>query len=623
MALSGAADSLESASQMRRFSRILAGCSGALVLLAALPVFAASAPPDPRDSINIHSKTQFTPRLYMDRTIWESRKEALRRQILVSAGLWPMQPRGPVPVHRFGRTAKGPYIVEKIALETLPGFLVGANLYMPAKLQRSAPAVLVAHGHWRYGRTHHAEDYSVPALCANLAAQGFVVLAWDMVGYEDTRQLPHNFGDAAEELAWLFTPFSLQLWNAIRALDFVESLPEVNRFQIGMTGTSGGGTQTYLLAAVDERIRAAAPGGMVSATFQGDDVCEMAPGLRVGTNNLELTSLIAPRHLQLVAATGDWTRNTLKVELPAIRSVYALYRQERRASAAMINAGHNCNRESREAVYAFFHRTLARRFLYAAAPRESDTLALPSRDELLIGAAMREKASASRDGIFAAWKEMAIARTASMKLEELRERMAAMFNVSMPAQVTAPEIMPELVLLRTDTGTPVRARWVAPPAAETAEFEIAVSPEGLACADCQRVQQSEQASTARLRVEVYRAGAPPQPFHLERATFHRTPFAERVQDILASIRYVSGFAGERPVRLACTGLARAWCLLAAAAAPPAMNLELEGGVDANAAAGLTDYLNRPGIAYAGGLPVLFRLASRNGVVQEPAVTMGK
>ena len=188
----------------------------------------------------------------------------LRRQILVSAGLWPLGPRPPVPVHRFGKVEKGPYAVEKIALETLPGFLVGANLYRPAKLSRPAPAVLVAHGHWKRGRVHHDEEYSVPALCANLAAQGFVVLAWDMVGYGDTHQLPHSFGQTLEELPWLFTPFSLQLWNAIRALDFVESLPEVNRFLIGMTGTSGGGTQTYLLAAVDERIRAAAPGGMAS-----------------------------------------------------------------------------------------------------------------------------------------------------------------------------------------------------------------------------------------------------------------------------------------------------------------------------------------------------------------------
>lgn len=620
---------MDSASGARRrdpfaFSRSrMPAARAALAGLFLGSIAFAAPPPDPRDSLNIDSKTAFTPRHYADRKTWEARRAVLRRQILVSAGLWPLQERGPISVHRFGRTPKGPYIVEKLALETLPGFYVGANLYIPAKLSRPAPAILVAHGHWKHGRTHHADDYSVPALCANLAAQGFIALAWDMVGYGDTRQLPHHLGDSAEELSWLFTPFSLQLWNAIRALDFVESLPEVNRFQIGMTGTSGGGTQTYLLAAIDERIRAAAPGGMVSATFQGDDVCEMAPGLRIGTNNVELTSLIAPRHLLLVAATGDWTRNTLKVELPAIRSIYALYRQERRASAAMINAGHNSNRESREAVYAFFHRVFMRRYLYSAPPRESDDVPLPSREELLIGDAFRDRPLASRSAIFAEWRAMAIARTASMTEELLRERIATLFNVSLPAEVTVPDSSAELVLLRTDTGTPVRAQWLNPPAEDTAEFEIGVSPEGLSCESCRQAAPGEAPARARLLIEVYKAGLPPQPFRLERATFHRSNFAERAQDILAAIRYVSGFARQKPIVLSCWGLARAWCLLAAAVAPPEISLRLAAELDEDYTAGLAEYLNRPGIAYSGGLPVLFRLASRQPVRAETAATMGK
>jgi len=592
-----------------------------ILFLAGLAA-AWGAPPDPRDTETIGSKTRFTPRQYKDLKTWEARREVLRRQILVSAGLWPLQPRGPVPVHRFGKIRKGAYAVEKLALETLPGFLVGANLYTPARLPRPAPAVLVAHGHWKHGRTHHAEDYSVPALCANLAAQGFVVLAWDMVGYEDTRQLPHDFGRSPEELAWLFSPFSLQLWNAIRALDFVESLPEVNRFLIGMTGTSGGGTQTYLLAAVDERVRAAAPSGMVSATFQGDDVCEMAPGLRIGTNNVELTSLIAPRPLLLVAATGDWTRETLQVELPAIRSVYRLYRQERRASAVLVDAGHNSNRESREAVYAFFHRTLARRNPFAAAPRESNALPLPSRDELLIGEPMQAAALATRNEILAAWRAMAVQRTAAMDLEQLRERLAACLNVSTPAEVTEPESTAGLVLLRTDTGTPVRARWLVPPSEGTESFEIAVSPAGLQCPECLAVEAGG-ALRARLLIEVYKSGAPPQPFDLERATFRRSNLAERVQDILAGVRYVAGFARGQRIFLSCSGVARAWCLLAAATAPSGFAITLDAGLDESVAAGVAEYLNRPGIAYAGGLSVLIRLASRGTAAGEPPVTMGK
>lgn len=602
--------------QMARLALFLGICA------AAAPSAAAAPPPDPRESLNLNSKTHFTPKFHTDLKDWERRREHLKRQILLSAGLWPLRPRPPVTAHRFGRIQKGPYTVEKIALETLPGFVVGANLYLPARLQRPAPAVLVAHGHWKYGRTHHADDYSVPALCANLAAQGYVVLAWDMVGYGDTRQLPHDFGRTPEELAWLFSPFSLQLWNAIRALDFIESLPEVNRFLIGMTGTSGGGTQTFLLAAVDERIRAAAPGGMVSAIFQGDDVCEMAPGLRIDTDNVELTSLIAPRHLMLVAATGDWTRNTPKVELPAIRSVYALYRQERRVTAAMIDAGHNCNRQSREAIYAFFHRALARRSWLSPAPDENPSLPLPGREELLIGDAIAEVARASAPEILAEWRKMAIGRTASMTPEELRERLAGLLHVSVPPEVVTPQSSGELVLLRTDTAATVRARWAAPPAPEAPSFEIAISPEGLACGRCDVLDPAQNPPHARLVIEVFRAASPPPPFDLEHATFHRSYLAERVQDILTAVAYVSKLAGNRPVRLLCHDQARAWCLVALAAAPPELRLESPDALHTPFPESVNDYLARPGIAYAGGLATLVRLAARTDA-PEPAVTMGK
>ncbi len=169
---------------------------------------------------------------------------------------------------------------------------------------------------------------------------------------------------------------------------------------------------------------------------------------------------------------------------------------------------------------------------------------------------------------------------------------------------------------------PSRLPLIAPPSPEAPAFEIAVSPEGLACGECQELEPPPVPQPARLLAEVYKSPLPPQPFQLERATFHRSHFAERAQDILAAVRYVSGFAGSRPLTLRCWGLARAWCLLAAAAAPPEVRLKLAGGLE-EAASGLGEYLNRPGIAYAGGLPVLFRLAQRDAGAPEPAVTIGK
>jgi hypothetical protein len=95
-----------------------------------------------------------------------------------------------------------------------------------------------------------------------------VAFGYDMVGYNDTLQTEHRFTSPTYQL-WSFTPLGLQLWNSIRALDFVESLPEVDGQRLAVTGASGGGTQTFLLAAVDDRVHAAAPVNMVSFIMQG------------------------------------------------------------------------------------------------------------------------------------------------------------------------------------------------------------------------------------------------------------------------------------------------------------------------------------------------------------------
>src|SRR5437762_8342277 len=95
---------------------------------------------------------------------------------------------------------------------------------------------------------------SGPALGINLARQGYVAFAYDMVGYNDTVQTPHSFGTPVQQL-WSFGPLGLQLWNSIRALDFLESLDDVDASKLGATGASGGATQLFLLAAVDDRVR--------------------------------------------------------------------------------------------------------------------------------------------------------------------------------------------------------------------------------------------------------------------------------------------------------------------------------------------------------------------------------
>ncbi len=312
---------------------------------------------DERLLVSRGTKTVYRLPAYTSLAEWTQRRAFLREQVLVSAGLWPLPPKGPLlPVYRH-RQEHSDYTVETVTLTTFPGYLLSGNLYRP-KGKGPFPAILTSHGHFPYGRLQDDSVSSVPGRCINLARQGFMVFAYDMVGYNDTRQVAHTFADDSLSRLYGINLLGLQLWNSMRALDFLCSLPETDSTRIGMTGASGGGTQTFLLAAVDDRIKAVAPVNMVSNTMQGGDLCENAQGLRINTFNVELAAMAAPRPMLLVSDTHDWTFNTRNTIMPMVRSVYALYGAEDRVTNRHFDFRHNYNRASREAVYAFFGRWL-------------------------------------------------------------------------------------------------------------------------------------------------------------------------------------------------------------------------------------------------------------------------
>ena len=228
----------------------------------------AQVPPqDARNTDIPDTDTHFIPKAFWRRAShgtlaeWEQRKRFLRGQILAAAGLDPMPEKTPLHAQIFGRLERGDYSVEKVLLETMPGYYLGGNLFRPLGRNGKFPGVLKAHGHWRDGRLEHTAPSSPgdthvasnPVFGISMARQGYVVFAWDMVGWNDTKQTSHEFGGEREQL-WGFGPLGLQLWNSTRALDFLQSLPDVDPERIAMTGASGGGTQTFLLSAVDDRV---------------------------------------------------------------------------------------------------------------------------------------------------------------------------------------------------------------------------------------------------------------------------------------------------------------------------------------------------------------------------------
>jgi dienelactone hydrolase len=547
---------------------------------------------DRRNLPTVDTRTHFPMRSFPSLAAWEAHKAKLQRQILASAGLWPLPPKTPLVVQRSGRVDAGSYLWEKVVFEPLPGFFVAGNLYLPKPGRGRAPAMLIAHGHWKHGRIHDASDYSVPALAANLAQQGYVALTYDMIGYNDTRQLKHDLGDSAAEQSWSFGSLGLHLWNSMRAVDLLASLPEVDPRRIGMTGASGGGTQTFLLAAVEPRIQVAIPVNMVSATFQGDDACEMAPGLRIGTNNVEIAAMMAPRPMLLVSATGDWTKLSPTEEFPAIRAIYELYGQADRLWHRLIDAGHNYNQQSRAAVYEYLARLWRRPFRRNVPAAETAGLP-PKLEAMLVGPKKPENGLAGHAQIFADWQRMAQEQAAARPVSEQREVFTQILGVAWPRQVRSYPAGEYRLLEGRGEGDRVPTRGQA-------GGTVLVDPDG---------ERKGPLTAGVLRVDVFQTGAAATgrgPLRGDHLTFHRADDAERVQDILTALYFVHA---ERPpeLRLECGKRATFWCLAAAALAPVPVAFTPAEPVGTLTEAEVAKRLLIPGFERAGGVAALQKL----------------
>lgn len=315
-------------------------------------------PEDGRTNIR-HLDLEYKFPAYPTRSSWECRAEHIRKRILTSTGLFPMPEKRPLNPKITGTIEHDDYIIENVYFESFPGFFVTGNLYRPKGKEGPFPAIANPHGHWQHGRLEHQELGSIPGRCINFAKQGYVSFAYDMIGYNDSKlQVPHTFGNDPKGYLWGISLMGLQLWNSIRVIDFLTSLPYVDPDRIGCTGASGGGTQTFMLMSIDKRVKVSAPVVMISAYMQGGCLCENAPNLRLDCYNVEIGAMMAPRPMIMVSCTGDWTKNTPNVEFPNIRSIYQMYDAVDKISNVHINAEHNYNQASREAVYGWFAKWL-------------------------------------------------------------------------------------------------------------------------------------------------------------------------------------------------------------------------------------------------------------------------
>jgi len=286
---------------------------------------------------------------------WQDRARGIREGIMRGAGLWPLPKKCPLnPIIHSKRQYEG-YTVENVAIESLPGVFVTGSLYRPTGGSGALPAVLCPHGHWGSPEDYGRFRPDMQKRCATLARMGALVLSYDMVGYGDWKNAgwEHRRPDALK----------LQLWNSIRLVDFLASRADVDPRRIAITGASGGGTQTFLLTAVDDRIAVSIPTVMVSAHFFGGCVCESGMPIhkskRHETNNTDIAAVAAPRPQLIISNGKDWTKNVPQVEYPYIRDVYRLYGAESRVENLHLpNEGHDYGWSKRIGTYKFLAKHL-------------------------------------------------------------------------------------------------------------------------------------------------------------------------------------------------------------------------------------------------------------------------
>ncbi len=280
--------------------------------------------------------------IYSDKAAWEERRQMLRREILKGMNLDPLPERTPLNAEIGPKRIKDGYSVENVAFESLPGFFVCGNLYRPLDDSQEHPGILCPHGHFdgdslgAYGRFRPDMQFR----CATLARMGAVVFSYSMFawGGESIWQLDTTavIEQPLTENIWKHhdTAFALtlQTWNSIRALDFLQELPDVDPGRIAVTGASGGGTQTFLLAAVDDRVSVSVPVVMVSCHFFGGCNCESGLPIHESkdhfTNNAEIAAMVAPKPMLMVSDGDDWTKTEPDLEYPFIKWIYSFYGAE-------------------------------------------------------------------------------------------------------------------------------------------------------------------------------------------------------------------------------------------------------------------------------------------------------
>ena len=305
---------------------------------------------------------------------WQERQERLEETLADIVG--PFPEKTPLNAKVVRTINKEDYRVEHIVFESQPGFHVTSSMFIPDGLKEKAPVVIYVSGHTSEG--YRSSTYQTVIL--NLVKKGFIVFSFDPVGqgerlqYYDSTTGESSVGGPTSEHSYpgaqaFITGSSLaryMIWDGIRAVDYLMSRKEVDPDRIGITGRSGGGTQSAYIAAFDGRIHAAAPENYITnftRLFQSigpqDAEQNLPGGIAQGIDHADLLVVRAPKPALMVTTTNDFfsiqgARETAK----EVSDIYEAYGKEGNFSMVEDNAAHALTRKNREALYAFFQEHL-------------------------------------------------------------------------------------------------------------------------------------------------------------------------------------------------------------------------------------------------------------------------
>ena len=283
---------------------------------------------------------------------WEKRKAELRPCLMEELQLSPLPVSpGSQPIVSNKRKMDG-YTIENIAIEILPGVYINGSLYKPAIIKGKIPVILNPDGHWEKQRYRPDCQYR----CAAMARMGAMAFSYDLFAWGES-QLQFKYEDHRKSLA-----MTIQVLGSIRILDYLLSLKDADTNRVAMTGGSGAGSHTVLLAAIDQRIKFSAPVVSLSSYFYGGCPCESGMPIHdcgSRTDNVEIAAMAAPNPQLVVTDGGDWTDKMPEHDFFYLQKIYGYYNHTEDVSNVHLkDEKHDFGINKRIAVYNFMAKYL-------------------------------------------------------------------------------------------------------------------------------------------------------------------------------------------------------------------------------------------------------------------------